>query len=117
MNAPVQQQISFSQIPLRSQKMSNPSVPQNPSKKIEKRNNSENLYDFFWTGFLTKSKKHQVGIDCFLIKGDKTDLFDDFIFNLNISHRIRAEEVINLSTSVIILIGPSNDTYKQKFEE
>ena len=41
---------------------------------------------------------------------------DDSIFNLNISHRIRPEEILNVRPNIILIFRPSNETYIEKFE-
>lgn len=65
-------------------------------------------YPFVWTGFITRNKKHQVGVDCFQVRGELNDIFDDSTFNLNISHRIKPEEVLELEPEVVVIFRPSN---------
>ena len=38
------------------------------------------------------------------------------MYNLNISHRIKPEEIINMTPNIILIFRPSNETYNDKFE-
>lgn len=40
---------------------------------------------------------------------------DDSTYNLNISHRIRPEEIVNIRPYVVLIFRPSNETYREKF--
>lgn len=76
--------------------------------KLGENEATEEKYPFVWTGFITRNKKHQVGVDCFAVKGDLSSIFDDSTFNLNIIHRIKPEEVEHLEPETIIIFRSSN---------
>jgi len=51
-----------------------------------------------WSGFITRSKMHRVGVDLHQVKGQPVVLED---YNLNISHRVNLEEVLKRENDVI----------------
>lgn len=69
-----------------------------------------------WSGFMTRSKMHRVGVDAYLIKGNSV-AFDDY--NLNISHRINYEELLKRENDIIgvIVFTAQNETQAEQFDE
>ena len=43
-----------------------------------------------WSGFITRNKRHRVGVDAYAVQGE--DLFEQE-YNINVSHRVPFEEV------------------------
>lgn len=73
--------------------------------------------EFFWTGFLTRLRKSQTGIDVFELIGDSKGVLDDYIFNIDIGLKIPMEDMASIDILSIVLIKPSNVTYIPKFRE
>lgn len=82
---------------------------------IEKDKNDEQ--EFFWTGFLTRLRKSQTGIDVFELTGESKDILEDFMFNIDIGLKVPVEEMANIMIHSTIVIKPSNITYLSKFRE
>lgn len=76
----------------------------------------EEILELFWAGFITKSKKTQVGVDAYLQSG-KPDFLEQGTFNLNISHKTNFEEVLSKTPLAVIIFIPSNQTMKNRFME
>jgi len=74
----------------------------------------EELGDTFWSGFITRSKKHRVGVDAYFIKGDELTLND---FNLNVNYRSEYHEVLTKEHKAVVVFSPSNETQKAIFED
>lgn len=103
--------------PIKSPGIVPPIIFKPPEIQNQREAISDGLYPFCWTGFITRNKKHQVGVDCFAVKGDLSKIFDDLTFNLNISHRIKPIEVEHLDPEIIVVFRASNETYREKFKE
>jgi len=50
-----------------------------------------NIGNVVWSGFMTRSRSHKVGVDATLVRGHAD--FLSTIYHLNITHRITFEEV------------------------
>jgi hypothetical protein len=76
----------------------------------------EELYDHVWSGFITRNKKHRVGVDVYLAWGEIADLLTDY--NLNISHRTALEEARRISSAVqgVVAFTSQNETQNQLFD-
>jgi hypothetical protein len=75
---------------------------------------SENL---IWTGFITKNRKNMVGTDAICIFGNEKELFDDQVFNLNITHKATLIEVLSKDPFGAVSFRASNSTYEESFSE
>jgi hypothetical protein len=76
----------------------------------------QEILELFWSGFITKSKKTQVGVDAYLQSGE-AELLEQSLFNLNISHKTTFDEVLSKSPIAVIIFLPSNQTMKNRFME
>ena len=76
----------------------------------------EELYDHVWSGFITRNKKHRVGVDAYLAWGDVAELLTDY--NLNISHRTALEEARRISSAVqgVVAFTSQNETQNDIFD-
>ena len=72
-------------------------IEEEQHEKIEDLNFEEE-YNCVWSGFLTRSRQHRVGVDAYLISGDAECLTD---YNLNISHRTTFIEVNKRKAAVV----------------
>ena len=73
--------------------------------------------EFIWTGFLTRLRKSQTGIEIFELIGDSKGILDDYNFNIDIGLKVPIEEMESIEISSIVLVKPSNVTYLSKFRE
>lgn len=74
-------------------------------------NETRNL---IWSGFLSRSTKHRVGVDIYLLSGDESDLPTHY-HHLDISHRAKYSDMPKYSPSMLLLIEASNETQAPEF--
>lgn len=100
-----------------SQPLANGSSDQDgqQGKQTSKSSNSQPHID--WTGFLTKNNNMLTGIDAFVIHGNSHDLFEESFFNLNITNKADYSDLKNAKIEGIIRLVPSNETYRELFQE
>jgi RNA recognition motif-containing protein len=92
-------------------------APQDPNAPPD----IENRYELFWSGFITKEKKNNVGVDGYLLSGDSKmameEIFTLGFHNLNLTHKTNVKEVLTKTPLAIILMIPSNPTQKARFQD
>lgn len=74
-------------------------------------NETRNL---IWSGFLSRSTKHRVGVDIYLLSGDESD-FPTHFHHLDISHRAKYSDIPKYTPSMLLLIDASNETQAPEF--
>lgn len=67
-----------------------------------------------WSGFMTRSKLHKVGIDLSLLKGDE-DCIPSNLYHLNITHRVTLPEVAKYEILALVSVEASNGTQVEGF--
>lgn len=81
----------------------------------------ENKYELFWSGFITKSLKNNVGVDGYFMSGDyqlvAEEIFTLRIHNMNVSHKSNIEEVLEKPCLALVMLIPSNPTQRARFHE
>lgn len=75
----------------------------------------------FWSGFITKGLKNNVGVDGYFMSGDyqlaSEEVFTLRIHNMNVSHKSNVEEVLSRPCLALVVMVPSNATQKARFQE
>lgn len=74
-----------------------------------------NIGNVVWSGFMTRSKSHRVGIDATLVKGS-ADSFGN-IHHLNITHRVQQEDAWKNKIQGLITLEASNETQQNEFND
>lgn len=81
----------------------------------------EQNYQLFWSGFITKGLKNNVGVDGYFMSGDyqlaSEEIFTLRIHNMNVSHKSNVEEVLARPCLALVAMVPSNSTQKARFHE
>ena len=81
----------------------------------------EENYLLFWSGFITKGLKNNVGVDGHFMSGDLQmaveEIFSLRIHNMNVSHKSNVEEVLSRPCLALVILVPSNPTQKLRFQE
>lgn len=81
----------------------------------------EENYSLFWSGFITKGLKNNVGVDGYFLSGDMAiaseEIFTLRIHNMNVSHKSNIEEVLSRPCQALVIMIPSNPTQKARFLE
>jgi SPOC domain len=81
----------------------------------------EDNYRLFWSGFITKGLKNNVGVDGYFMSGDyqlvSEEIFTLRIHNMNVSHKSNVEEVLARPCLALVAMVPSNPTQKARFHE
>lgn len=70
-----------------------------------------------WTGFLTKNNNMLTGVDAFVLRGNAHDLFEVNYYNLNITNKADYSDIENAKIEGVIRLAPSNETYRERFQE
>jgi len=85
-----------------------------PLPKAEK--SIEEKYEQVWSGFITRSKQHRVGVDAYLVSGKVNELLIDY--NLNVSHRTTLEEANKVSSAIVGVAAftSQNETQNAMFD-
>ena len=102
--------ISCLQVPLDQTQI--PSEPQNPQVLSDPAEDS-NIGNVIWSGFMTRSKQHRVGVDLTMVKGE--DCMPEKIYNLNITHRVHFPEIAKYSVLATVTMEASNETQQPQF--
>ena len=91
-----------------------------PSEEIVQQYIEDN-YTLFWSGFITKGLKNNVGVDGYFMTGDyqlaSEEIFTLRIHNMNVSHKSNVEEVLSRPCLALVVMVPSNPTQKARFHE
>lgn len=107
----------------------NPTIPK-PIKPVEVnlQNTEESVQQYiednftmFWSGFITKGLKNNVGVDGYFMSGDfgltSEEVFTLRIHNMNVSHKSNVEEVLSRPCLGLVILVPSNPTQRARFTE
>ena len=91
-------------------------VPQVEIKAEVKHESIEDKYEQVWSGFLTRSKQHRVGVDAYSVSGNVSELLADY--NLNVSHRTTLEEAVKAGPAVVGVAAftSQNETQNSMFK-